>query len=71
MATILSVMDGSLLSDGLQGCNVCDHAIQTAQRLADSRREDVHLIDDDGEWIVHPAVDGRRAPADPHEPAED
>jgi hypothetical protein len=27
----------------------------------------VHLVDDDGEWIVHPTVDGEREAADAHE----
>lgn len=63
MAAIYT-MDGNELSAGLQGCRVCDEAIQAAERTADKRREDVHLVDDDGEWIVHPAVGLERDPAD-------
>lgn len=59
-------LDGGHLTEGLQGSRVCDEAIQTAQRLADERSEDVLLLDDDGDWIVHPAAtDGTREPADP------
>jgi len=53
-------MDGTELTAGLQGCNVCDEAIQAAQRTADRLGRDVELVDDDGSWIVHPAgPDGR------------
>lgn len=65
MATIYDMKTGDLIAGGLQGCNVCDAAIQAAQRIADDRGCDVHLEDDDGEWIVHPAVDGAREAADP------
>lgn len=68
MAKILDPHDGQLLTDGLQGCDTCDEAIQTAQRMADARGRDVHLVDDDGEWLVHPAIDGARKLADPIEP---
>ena len=44
-----------LIVDGLQGCDVCDKAIQTAKRIADDRGSAVALADDDGYWIVHPA----------------
>lgn len=57
MATI-SDMQGQYLSQGLQGRNACDAAIQAARRMAAERNEDVLLDDDDGEWIVHP--DGSR-----------
>ena len=60
-------LDGNELTVGLQGCDVCDEAIQTAQRIADRLASDVHLVDDDGEWIVHPKVSGARLPADPIE----
>lgn len=60
-------MDGNELTVGLQGCNVCDEAIQHAQAFADQLSTDVHLVDDDGEWIVHPKIDGKREPADPIE----
>lgn len=67
MAAIYEINDGMPLSEGLQGCNTCDQAIQAAQRAADARGEDVHLVDDDGDWIVHPMIDGSREPADPYE----
>lgn len=67
MASILDPRDGSQICVGLQGCNVCDAAIQAAQQRADRLSRDVHLLDDDGEWIVHPAGDeGERQPASPH-----
>ena len=67
MASIYTT-GGDTLSDGLQGCNVCDEAIQSAQRQADQRGTEVVLDDDDGSWLVHPAdEDGEREPADPYE----
>jgi hypothetical protein len=63
MAAIYTI-NGNELCAGLQGCNTCDEALQAAERYADDLEADVHLIDDDGEWIVHPAVDGNREPAD-------
>lgn len=54
MASIYDYWDGTLITGGLQGSNVCDEAIDTAKYLADHRDEPVHLEDDDGEWIVHP-----------------
>lgn len=65
MASIYT-MDGEELSAGLQGCNVCSHALTAAEETADERGEDVLLVDDDGEWIVHPAINGKREPADPY-----
>ena len=67
MARIFDVTTGNLITDGLQGCNVCDEAIQAAQRIADQRGRDVHLEDNDGEWLVHPKHDGKREAADPLE----
>lgn len=64
MAAIYT-LDGNELATGLQGCKVCDEAIQSAERHADLLGTDVHLVDDDGEWLVHPARDGKREPADP------
>jgi len=58
-------MDGNELCVGLQGCRLCDEAIQQAEAWADLLGTDVLLDDDDGEWIVHPrAEDGSREPAD-------
>ena len=48
-------LDGDELTTGLQGCNTCDQAILGAQVWADRLGTAVHLVDDDGEWIVHPA----------------
>jgi len=64
MAAIYTLENGNELCAGLQGCNTCDEALQAAERYADALGADVHLIDDDGEWIVHPAVNGKREPAD-------
>ena len=66
MASIYSLEGGGELAAGLQGCKVCDEAIQAAQRCADELCTDVHLADDDGDWIVHPACDGSREAADPY-----
>jgi hypothetical protein len=39
--------------------------MQAAQRMADERGAAVHLVDDDGDWLVHPADGGgKRQPAD-------
>lgn len=64
MATIYDYESGDQLSAGLQGCDVCDEAIQAAQSWADERGAAVELWDDDGRWKVHPRVDGQREPAD-------
>lgn len=56
-------LDGNELCTGLQGSDVCDEAIQAAERHADTLGADVHLVDDDGEWIVHPKINGVREPA--------
>lgn len=53
MATILDI-DGNVRSAGLQGCTVCDQAIQIARRQAAQADEDVLLYDDDGVWRVRP-----------------
>ena len=67
MAAIYEMDSGDLITDGLQGCVKCDEAIQAAERAADRRGTDVLLVDDDGEWIVHPRRDdGTREPADQH-----
>lgn len=49
-------LDGIELANGLQGSKACDEAIQAACNAADERGEDVELVDDDGYWLVHPAV---------------
>lgn len=65
MAAIYTVESGAELCAGLQGCNTCDEAIQAAWRYADRLGADVLLVDDDGEWIVHPARNGEREAAGP------
>lgn len=62
MANIYS-MNAEYLTEGMQGCTVCDEAIQAAKMIANERDEDVMLEDDDGNWIVHP--DGSREEAGP------
>lgn len=66
MASIYTT-EGNELCAGLQGCNTSDEAINAAERHADNLGTDVHLIDDDGEWIVHPKINGVREPADEYE----
>lgn len=63
MAAIYTLA-GDQITVGLQGCDICDEAIQAAARIADRRGEPVQLSDDDGEWLVYPAAeDGSRRPA--------
>ncbi len=64
MAAVYDIDTGNELTTGLQGCKVCNEALQVAEGLADSMGRDVHLVDDDGEWIVHPEIDGVRELAD-------
>lgn len=54
MAAIYDTITGDTIADGLQGCDRCDEAIRAAIRIAAERNADVHLVDDDGDWIVHP-----------------
>lgn len=54
MATIYDPETGDLITDGLQGCETCDEALNTALSIAKRRGEPVELHDDDGEWIVEP-----------------
>jgi hypothetical protein len=53
MAAIYT-LDGDTLTDGLQGSDACDEARQAAARIAEQREEWVHLVDEDGEWLVPP-----------------
>ncbi len=53
MATIYD-SNGNTLSEGLQGSDVCDEAINLARQLANERGEAVTLEDDDGEWEIEP-----------------
>lgn len=50
MAKIYSA-DGNILTDGLQGSEVCDEAIRAAQNMARDHGK-VILEDDDGSWLV-------------------
>lgn len=54
MAAIYDTKDGDLITDGLQGSDRCDEALIATRKIAAERGEDVHLDDDDGEWIVSP-----------------
>lgn len=56
IATITD-LDGNILSDGLQTCDVSDAALQAAFRQAEERGADVILCDADGDWRVTPAGD--------------
>lgn len=47
-------LEGCALTQGLQGSDTSDEALQTARRMAADRGEAVHLDDDDGEWLVDP-----------------
>jgi len=67
MASIYNPQNGQEITVGLPGCTVSDEAIQMAQRIADKRGHDVQLADDDGSWMVHPMIAGKREAADPVE----
>lgn len=49
MASIYDYATGGEITVGLQGCTVCDEAIQVAEQTADQLGRPVHLVDDDGE----------------------
>jgi len=57
MAAIYN-QDGYYVTEGLQGCDVCDEAARAARDIASDRDEAVILEDNDGTWLVHPT--GRR-----------
>lgn len=57
MAEIYDRETGAPITVGLQGCKRSNEAIQSATRLARLRGASVLLIDDDGEWIIHPDGD--------------
>jgi hypothetical protein len=59
MATIYNAETAVPITQGLQGCMVCDEAIISAKRIAEGRDEDVILEDDDGYWLVSPSGDVR------------
>lgn len=62
MAAILDYQTGEYITQGLQGRNTCDVAIQTAKRIAACGQRSVVLDDDNGQWIVRP--DGSTAESD-------
>lgn len=53
MAAIYDYNTGYAITEGLQGCRVCDDAIHLAHEIAQERERSVILDDDDGSWIVH------------------
>ena len=54
MAAIYDMDTGDTITDGLQGCNRCDEALDMARAIAAERGVSVHLSDDDGQWAVAP-----------------
>jgi hypothetical protein len=54
MASVYDLATGHTITEGLQGCRVCDQAIQVAADLAKIHNKTVILDDDDGEWLVGP-----------------
>ena len=52
MADIYDLESGVPITEGLQGCQICDEALNAAQRIA-SEDGPVILEDDDGTWLVH------------------
>jgi hypothetical protein len=53
MAAIYDATTGETITEGLQGCSRCDEALIAAREWAEDWGEAVHLVDDDGEWIVY------------------
>ena len=51
MAAIFDA-DGHTITEGLQGCSVCDEASNLAKEIAKERGTMIFLNDDDGEWSV-------------------
>ena len=47
-------LDGETITDGLQGCFICSEAEQVAIKIAEYDDAPVILVDDDGDWMVHP-----------------
>lgn len=54
MATIHTYETADIITDGLQGSDVCDEAITAARHAAKERGKPVVLDDDDGVWLVYP-----------------
>jgi hypothetical protein len=64
MATIYDAETTNIITEGLQGSDVCNEAINAAKRYAKDRGEDVILDDDDGYWLVSPEGGVREIEAD-------
>lgn len=62
MAAIYNYQTGDFITQGLQGCTMCDEALQIARHEAATRNEPVVLEDDDGQWVVSP--DGKCTPSE-------
>lgn len=58
MADLYTYDTGEVISQGLQGCCMCDQAMRAARETARVLNEPVVLDDDDGTWLVNP--DGSR-----------
>ena len=54
MAAIYDYETGNTITEGLQGCDTCDRAINMAIEMAAERGVPVVLDDDDGQWLVKP-----------------
>jgi hypothetical protein len=52
--TMAAIYDtnGEAITEGLQGCFVCDEAASLAKEIAKERGTLIYLNDDDGEWTV-------------------
>jgi len=59
MAAIYDYETGYAITEGLQGSETCDEAINMAREIAQDRDEPVELHDDDGRWVVYPS--GRKS----------
>ena len=53
-AWIEEIETGRVITEGLQGCRVCDEALRAAVRIANDRGTAVLLHDDDGIWEIQP-----------------
>lgn len=53
-------LNGDILSDGLQTCDVSDEALNIARRRAEESETAVILCDADGDWRVEPNGDATR-----------
>ena len=60
MAAIYDARDGIAISEGLQGCDTCDEAMQAAETIIRKGKypDGLELVDDDGIWRVVLMTDG-------------